>query len=282
MSFRKLKSLAKINLSLRVIRRLANNYHQIESLITFIKFSDEIKIKKIYEKKHKISFLGKFSKGIGKKNTITKLLNLLDKKKLIKDEKFEIKVTKNIPQKSGMGGGSMNASSILRYLIKKKIVNISIKKAKELANKVGADVFLGLEKKNSILFKTGKIARLNNRMNFYVLIVMPKFGCSTKNIFSRVQKYSKPLYFNGNKSFFTTNNLVQSNNDLESIVFKKYPKIKNLKYFLLSMPKVLFVRMTGTGSAVVAYFKTKNDAKKAAKIFKIKYNNYWYIISKTI
>ena len=85
MSFRKLKSLAKINLSLRVIRRLANNYHQIESLITFIEFSDEIKIKKIYEKKHKISFLGKFSKGIEKKNTITKLLNLLDKKKLIKD-----------------------------------------------------------------------------------------------------------------------------------------------------------------------------------------------------
>ena len=282
MSFKKLKSSAKVNLSLKVIKRLPNNYHQIESLITFIGFSDEIKIKKIYEKKHKISFLGKFSKGIGKKNTITKLLNLLDKKKLIKDKKFEIKVTKNIPQKSGMGGGSMNAASILKYLIKKKIANISIKKAKELANKVGADVFLGLEKKNSILFKTGKIARLNNKMNFYVLIVMPKFGCSTKNIFSRVKKFSKPMYFKENKSFFKTNNLINSNNDLENIVFKKYSKIKNLKYFLSKLPNVVFARMTGTGSAVVAYFKSQKMVKNAEKIFKSKYKNYWYIVSKTI
>ena len=282
MSFNKLKSWAKINLSLHIIKRLPNNYHKIESLITFAQLSDEIKIKKINKKKHKIFFLGKFSKGINKKNTVVKLLKLLEEKKLIKDEKFEINVTKNIPQKSGMGGGSMNAASVLNYLIKKRIVNISTKKVKELAYKVGSDVFLGLEKKNSILLKNGKIIRLKNKVNFHVLIVMPKFGCSTKNIFSKVKKFSKPLYFSGNKSFFRTNNLVQSNNDLESIVFKKYPKIKNLKYFLSNLPKAVFARMTGTGSAVVAYFKSKNDVKNAEKIFKSKYKSYWYIISKTI
>ena len=282
MSFKKLKSWAKINLSLKVIKRLPNKYHKIESLITFVQFSDEIKIKNIDETKHKISFLGKFSKGIGKKNTVIKLLNLLDEKKLIKNKKFEIKVTKNIPQKSGLGGGSMNAASILKYLMKKKIVNISSKKVKELANKVGADVFLGLEKKNSILFKSGKTARLNNKLNFYVLIVKPKFGCSTKNIFSGVRKFSKPTYFKVNKSFFKTNNLINSNNDLENIVFKKHSKIKNLKFFLSNLPNVVFVRMTGTGSAVVAYFKSKKTVKNAEKIFKSKYKSYWYIVSKTI
>ena len=129
MSFKKLKSWAKVNLSLNVIKRLPSNHHKIESLITFVQFSDEIKIKSIDAAKHKISFLGKFSKGIGTKNTVIKLLNLLEKKQLIKNKKFEIKVTKNIPQKSGMGGGSMNAACILKYLIKKKIVNISAKKA---------------------------------------------------------------------------------------------------------------------------------------------------------
>ena len=282
MSFKKLKCWAKINLSLNVIKKLPNNYHKIESLITFVQLSDEIKIKTIDKVNHKISFSGKFSKGIGKNNTIIKLLNLLEKKELIKNKKFEIKVTKNIPQKSGMGGGSMNAASILSYLIKKKIVNISPNKAKELAYKVGSDVFLGIEKKNSILLKSGIILRLNNKVNFHILIVMPKFGCSTKNIFSRVKKFSKPLYFNGYKSFFRTNNLVQSNNDLESIVFKKYPIIKNLKYFLSNLPNAVFARMTGTGSAVVAYFKSKKDVKNAEKIFKSKYKSYWYIISKTI
>jgi len=282
MIFEKLNSWAKINLSLNVIKRLPNDYHQIESLVTFIEFSDEIKIKIIKKTKHNISFSGKFSKGISKENTIVRLLNLLEREKLIKEKKFEIKITKNIPQKSGMGGGSMNAACILEYLMKKKIVNISQQKAKEIAYKIGADVILGLKKKNSILLKNGKVTRLGNKLNFYVLIAMPKTECSTKDIFSRVRKFSKPLYFKKNKMFFGTKNLVKSNNDLENIVFKKYSTIKNLRDFLSILPNVIFVRMTGTGSAVVAYFKTKNAAKKAAKIFKNKYRNYWYIISKTI
>ena len=85
MSFNKLKSWAKINLSLNVIKRLPTDYHKIESLITFAQLSDEIKIKKIDKKKNKIFFLGKFSKGINKKNTVVKLLKLLEEEKLIKD-----------------------------------------------------------------------------------------------------------------------------------------------------------------------------------------------------
>ena len=281
MSFIKLKSWAKINLSLNLIKRLSNNYHSIESLITFVQIFDEIKIKTINKKEHKISFSGKFSKGIGKRNTVYKLLKLLEKKKII-NKKFEINIKKNIPQKSGMGGGSMNAASILSYFMKKRILNISNKKAKDLAYKVGSDVVLGLEKKNSILFKNKKIGRLNKKIGFYVLIVMANEGCSTKYIFSKVKKYSKPLYFNINKRFFETNYLVQSNNDLENVVFKKYSKIKNLKYFLSNLPNIVFTRMTGSGSALVAYFKSKKAANNAARIFRRKYKNYWYIVSKTI
>ncbi len=281
MSFIKLKSWAKINLSLNLIKRLSNNYHSIESLITFVQIFDEIKIKTINKKEHKISFSGKFSKGIGKRNTVYKLLKLLEKKKII-NKKFEINIKKNIPQKSGMGGGSMNAASILSYFMKKRIINISNKKAKDLAYKVGSDVVLGLEKKNSILFKNKKIGRLNKKIDFHVLIVMANEGCSTKYIFSKVKKYSKPLYFNINKRFFDTNYLIQSNNDLENVVFKKYSKIKNLKYFLSNLPNIVFTRMTGSGSAIVAYFKSKKAANNAARIFRRKYKNYWYIVSKTI
>ena len=282
MNFTKLNSWAKVNLSLNVIKRLPNKHHQIESLVTFIQLSDEIKIRKINKPKNKVSFSGKFSKGINKNNTIVRLLNLLEKKKLIKKKKFEIKVKKNIPQKSGMGGGSMNAACILKYLMKKKIVNISLKKAKEIACKIGSDVVLGLEKKNSIIFVNGKIGRLSKKIKFHVLIVKPNIDCSTKYIYGKVKKYSKPIYTNKSKLFFTTRNLIKSNNALENVVFKKYPKINNLKYFLSKLPKITFVRMTGSGSAIVAYFKSKRTAKKAAKLFRRKYKNYWYIVSKTI
>ena len=282
MRFEKINSWAKINLSLNVIKRLSNKFHNIESLITFIKICDEIKIKVLNEREHKIYFTGKFSKGIPKNNTILKLLKLLEKKKIIKNKKFEIKIKKNIPQKSGMGGGSMNAASVLKYLIKKKIIKISNKKALELAYKVGSDVVLGLERKNSILFKNGEVGRLKNKINLHVLITKPNIDCSTKDIYANVKKYSKSLYNNKNKRFFKKSYLAESRNDLENVVFKKYPKIKSLKYFILNLPNIFFARMTGSGSALVAYFKSKKAANNAAKVFKSKYKNYWYIVSKTI
>ena len=123
MNFFKVKSYAKLNLSLNVIKKKSKKLHVIESLVTFINFYDLIYIREIKAIKHKIKFLGKFSKNITKNNTVGNLLNLLDEKNLLKGKKFEIKIIKNIPQKSGMGGGSMNASSIIKYLLKKKIIN---------------------------------------------------------------------------------------------------------------------------------------------------------------
>ena len=48
------------------------------------------------------------------------------------------------------------------------------------------------------------------------------------------------------------------------------------------LPNIEFVRMTGSGSSIVAYFLSKNSAINAAKLFKKKYKNYWCITSKTI
>jgi len=134
MKFNVIKSYAKINLSLGVTKRLKSGYHTIESLVSFINLHDEVKIKKINNKNHKIRFLGKFSEGIKDSNTVSKLLKILDEKKLLKNQKYFIKIKKNIPQKSGLGGGSMNASAIIKFLInlitfnnhKKKIYQMRI------------------------------------------------------------------------------------------------------------------------------------------------------------
>ena len=282
MKFDKINSWAKINLSLNVIQKLPNKYHSIESLITFVQIFDEIKIRQTICRKNKIFFTGKFAEGIGKNNTVYKLMKLLGKENIINNKKFEIIIKKNIPQQSGMGGGSMNAASLLKYFINNKITKISNKKAYELACKIGSDVPLGLEKKNSILFKNNTIKRLNNKTNLHVLIVKPNISCSTRKIYKTINKYSKSLYKKKKKFYFNKVNLAKSSNDLESVVFKKYPKIKNLKEFLLTLPKINFVRMTGSGSAIVAYFNSKKAVYSATRIFRRKYKNYWYIISKTI
>ena len=72
MKFYKIKSYAKVNISLGVLGKFKSNLHKIESLVSFINLYDEIFVKKINNKDHKIIFYGKFSKRIPKNNTISK------------------------------------------------------------------------------------------------------------------------------------------------------------------------------------------------------------------
>ena len=72
------------------------------------------------------------------------------------------------------------------------------------------------------------------------------------------------------------------NNSLEPIAFSKFPKLKSIKYYLEKSSNKGFVRMTGSGSALVAYFKSKKICNNVKKKFKKKYKNYWCIVAKTI
>ena len=281
MSKAQIKSYAKLNLALHVIGK-NSLLHRIETIVAFISFHDEIFIKKIKSNKHNISFSGKFSHNISKNNTISKLLKILEKKKLLKDKKFKIKIIKKIPNKAGLGGGSMNAASILKYFVKKKIIKTSKKELISISKLIGSDVVLGLEFKNSILNGRNEIKRFKNCKRFYTLIIKPNFGCSTKEIYSKVQKFKNPKLNRPNKRMFDFDYLKKLDNSLEQIAFSKYPKLSKIKLFLEESYSPIFVRMTGSGSALVAYFQSKERCHKAKKNFSKNYKNYWCISSKTI
>ena len=282
MKFNVIKSYAKINLSLGVTGRLNSKYHKIESLVSFLKLHDEVKIKKINKKKHKIQFFGKFSKGINKENTVYKLLKILDEKNLLNNEKYFIKIKKNIPQKSGLGGGSMNASALIRFFIYKKILNFSKKNLIKLSKKIGQDVQFGLDNKIKILHSNGNLDSTAKKIGLFVIIVKPNFGCSTKLIYRGIKKYSQKKLKMKTKEYLSFVNILKLENDLEKVVFKNYPKLKIVKLFMQSLPNIRFARLTGSGSAMLGYFSSKNEAINAAKLFKKKYKNYWCITSKTI
>ena len=74
----------------------------------------------------------------------------------------------------------------------------------------------------------------------------------------------------------------KSKNALETIALKKYPKLKKIKLFLESIDNPLFVRMTGSGSTIVAYYNSLKSCKLAKAKFKRKYKNYWCVTAKTI
>ena len=281
MKTNKVKSFAKINLALYVTGKLTR-LHKIESVVKFIELHDTISIKKINSDKHNISFNGNFSKNIRKDNTVNKLFKILEEKKILDNKKFQIKIKKNIPQEAGLGGGSMNAATILDFLIKKNFIKINQKKILQITKLIGSDVILGINPKSTILSSNGGIKKFLKTSNFNILLVRPNFGCSTKKIYSGVKKFSKPVFNNPKKNMMNLKFLLKYENDLEKVAFSKYPKLKILKSYLENLNQPLFVRMTGSGSVIVAYYQRKQDCELAKVKFKRKFKNYWCNASKTI
>ena len=282
MQFDKIKSHAKINISLNILGKMKSSLHKIESLVSFLDLSDDIFIKKIVNNNHIIKFKGEFSKNIPKKNTITNLLKVLENINKLKKQKYLIVVKKNIPQKSGLGGGSMNAASIFKYLIAKQKINLRKKQILQISSKIGSDVILGMSQKKSLIYNNKKLKIINKDLKLFTLLVKPNFGCSTRKIYKNVKNFSKPSL--KNVKTFNLNNkfLAKLNNGLEKPAFGKYKKLKNIKNFMEKVDKILFARMTGSGSTIIGYFNSKKDALNARKILKKKYKNYWFNLSKTI
>ena len=88
------------------------------------------------------------------------MLKLLDEKNLLNNQKFDIKILKNIPQEAGMGGGSMNAASLLNFFIEKKIIKIKKDELKKISNEIGSDVILGIKPSSAILLSQWRYQKI--------------------------------------------------------------------------------------------------------------------------
>jgi len=283
----KIKSYCKINLSLKVIKKLSNGYHNIISLITFCDLHDVISISRIKNLNDKISFSGDFKKNIDiKKNTVTKILSLLRKEKFIKNQSFKINIKKNIPHGSGLGGGSSNAANLLNYLNLKMELKLNKKKLNKLASKIGFDVPINLEKKNTFLIGKGtKMLRLNRKFKLNLLLVYPNLICSTKKVYKKNKKLTSTKL----KSSFKIKShkqlisfLKKESNDLEKSVVQMYPKVKKVINYIKSQKGCYFSRITGSGSACIGIFSNMKNAIYAKKLVQSKYPKYWCAVSRTI
>jgi 4-diphosphocytidyl-2-C-methyl-D-erythritol kinase len=283
----KIKSFCKINLSLRVLKRLSNGYHNIKSLVTFCDLHDVISISKIKGVNDKISFSGRFKKGVNKKsNTITNVLYLLRKRNFFQKQAFKIDIQKNIPHGSGLGGGSSNAANVLNFFNSKMRLKLNKDEISKIAYQIGFDTPVSLEKKNTLLTgKKGEILRLNQKFRLNILIVYPNVICSTKKIYANNKKFT---FLRSQSNFYIKDKnklidfLKNENNDLEKTAIKFYPKVRKIINFIKSQNGCYFSRITGSGSACIGIFSNMKSAVFAQKFMKLKFPNYWCVVSKTI
>ncbi len=275
----KIKSFAKINLTLRVLKKLKNGMHDIETNSILVNLHDEINIKK--SKKNIIIFKGKFKNKVNIKiNSITKILKILRELNILK-RFYKIEIKKNIPVYAGLGGGTSNAVSVLKYFLKKKLDEKIIRLCEK---KIGSDFRLFLNK-YSFQKRLGKVFKTKNNIQSYIIIVFPYIDSKTKIIYKSVKNFSPS---SGNKYLKKINKfsfieaIKKDQNDLQKIVKKKFVKISLLIDLIDNLKGCIFSRMTGSGSACYGVFKSKKTAKLAINKLKRKHPKYWCVITKTI
>ncbi len=275
----KIKSFSKINLTLRVLNKLKNGMHNIETNSTLVKLSDEISIDRY--NKDVVSFSGKFKDQVDiKKNTVKDTLILLKRNKIIKNF-YKIKIKKNIPVYAGLGGGTSNSFSIVSHFMNNKL---NEKIIRIFEKKIGSDFRLFLNK-HSFQQKLKKVFKAKNSINSFILIVFPYINCKTKNIYKMVKNFSLSSGNNYTKNINRQKFiriLKNDQNDLQKVVEKKYPKISRLILSIYRQEGCIFSRMTGSGSACYGVFKSKKTAKIAITKLKREYPKYWCVITKTI
>ncbi len=280
-----LKSYSKVNLFLNVGKKnKKNKLHDIQSLISLISIHDKIQIKKISSSFDKIKFLGKFSKSVDKKNnSVIKCLSLLRKQEIVdKNQYFNVVIKKNIPVFSGMGGGSSNAATIVKYLNNEKITK---NKIFYMSKFLGSDFRLFFGSKQLLQQNINQIQDIKKKFNFYLIIVFPFLKSSTKDVYSKVKIFKKIKYssFYINKSKLKIiENLKNEKNFLQKIVVRKYPIIQKVLYELENTRKCEFSRVTGSGSACFGLFLSKKSADLGLKKIKKKFPKFWCVVGKTI
>ena len=275
MNFIHLKSNAKINLGLSVIKKREDGYHDLKMVMQTLLLYDEVFIKKLETPKIKISTNLPWL-PVNEKNLTYKAANLIIKKYNIKSGVY-IDIVKNIPVAAGLGGGSANCAAVLIGMRKLFNLNIPTDKLIRLGKTLGADVPFLVMQGTALVGGIGeKLSKLPPHPFVFVLLAKPNFSVSTASVFKRLQNY--PLIDNKQKIRNLTVAIGEKNlkgitnnffNDLEIVTTTKSPIIHEIKQTMVDHG-ALNSLMTGSGPTVFGYFVNRNDAIKAFKALRAK------------
>jgi len=183
---------------------------------------------------------------------------------------IKIHVKKEIPQGSGLGGGSSNGASTLKGMNELYGLGLSNDELTELSLQVGADVPFFIHGGTQLGEGIGEqLTQLDIELPQSILVIIPGMHISTKWAYSR---WRKKLETGGKAPNFA--GLIERGeipfqffeNDFEKIVFSTYPEIGLIKDQLLAN-KARFASLSGSGSAVFGLFDDDADARSAELLF---------------
>ena len=278
-----IKSFCKVNLSLRVLKKLKTGLHDIQSNTLLLDFYDVIKIYKLKKNQDVAIFKGKFKKLINRsKNSVLQALSILRINGLVrKEDRYKIVINKRIPVFAGLGGGTSNAAFLIKHFTKNK-TNNSILGIFE--KKIGSDLRFFFNKQ-TYQKNLKKFKKYKKNFTFYFVLIYPNIECSTKKIYSRVKQCSPSFKIDmskitSKKKFIHL--IRKDRNDLEKIVISEFPILKTVINFISIQEGCYLSRMTGSGSVCFGIFRSRKLAILALGRIKKKFPRYRCVLSKTV
>ncbi|OGL47718.1 MAG: 4-(cytidine 5'-diphospho)-2-C-methyl-D-erythritol kinase, partial [Candidatus Schekmanbacteria bacterium RBG_16_38_10] len=180
-----IKSPAKINLTLNVVSKRKDGYHNLETIMIPVSLWDEMEILTTNSKKIKIICDNK-ELPVDDDNIINRAIRLLWDVTGLKIGVL-VKLKKNIPVAAGLGGGSSNGASVLLALNKLWKTGLTISRLTEIGKKLGADVPFFVHGKTALVKGIGeKIYPIKIKRDFWSVLVNPGFPVSTAWIYKNL------------------------------------------------------------------------------------------------
>ncbi len=278
------KAPAKINLYLDVLGRREDGYHDLDMVMLPLELHDTIDFERIPNANYTHIVSDTIERQVIKHNSIYRTHELLVSEYNY-NQNFIIRVHKEIPIYAGMGGGSSNAAAAFRHFLKRGKLKLSEEEQIKLCLKIGADVPFCLKNVPAHVEGIGeKVTPIKVKKQFSVLVIKPKQGLSTKDVFTESDKYELK---HGNvkdviKALETGDEKLLADsmfNSLEEVSMKLCPEIAKIKE-MLKKDGFKCVLMTGSGSCV--YALTSNATLALTKYWKYEHKGYEVYLTKTI
>ncbi len=180
------KAPAKINLSLDVLGKREDGYHNVEMVMTTIDLSDRIELTILEENRIDVSLWSRYVPN-DERNLAYKAAELFKQTYRI-SEGIHIKIEKNIPVSAGLGGGSTDAAAVLRGMNRLFDLNLPLSELAALGATIGTDIPFCVYGNTGIATGRGeKISQLPSPPSCWVVLAKPDIGVSTKTIFQQIK-----------------------------------------------------------------------------------------------
>jgi 4-diphosphocytidyl-2-C-methyl-D-erythritol kinase len=269
-----IKSLAKINLDLRVLAKRPDGFHDLRTVFQTISLADTIDIQFEPSRKTEITILDNQIPD----NLIHRAAEAaLDEMKIHGRVQFTLK--KQIPMGGGLGGGSGNAASVLLALPVLAGRVIPFEQLSEIGTRLGSDVPFFLTGGTAMALDRGtEIYDLPDIAEEPLLLLSPDVHVSTRPAYSALGRSLTFTHLSSSiNSFQAFVRALESGrsarvaspfsaNDFETVVFRQYPQLQKIAARLRRHLGAEGVRMTGSGSTIFALFASKEERARAERV----------------